>query len=267
MKLKMYKLNGKELGSFRLDLLSMLSKSADPFVSVMYSIDIGPCRELARAVSAQAGKRITLTHVINKLIAVSIAENPVYNQVVLDGSLYQMEGIHIANTFLLPGDEQAVTYIVLSDPHLKSLAKIQEDLQDLQENKISEYGKKRKPAVPMLLRLCFKTGLYRLVSEKLAFCTGFQKGLTSNIVLSNHVYSSPANYIVLKPIIAPMKTALRIHSCGTVKQPAFKNGVLIDKEIMPLHVTTDHRIIHGVHGHAFGMTLERIASDPSKYLL
>ena len=137
--LRMRKLSRKEIGNYRMDMMSVLAHSPDPFVSIMHLLAIDPCREFAKSISAHTGKRITLTHVINKLLAVAIAENPLYNQIILGNSVYQMEEIHIANAFLLPGPEQAVTSFILGNPHLKSLEDIHEELRVLLEEKTTEY--------------------------------------------------------------------------------------------------------------------------------
>ena len=100
----------------------------------------------------------------------------------------------------------------------------------------------------------------------MALTVAVQKGLSSNIILSNHMYSGPAKFLVAKPMLTPMKVALRIHSCGMMKQPVVINDSIVIKEIMPFNVITDHRILHGVHAHDFGESLERIAADPEKYL-
>ena len=267
--LRMRKLTRKEIGNFRLDMMNSLAHSPDPFVSVMYLLAIDPCREFAKSMSAQTGKRITLTHVLNKLLAVAIAENPLYNQLILGNSVYQMEEIHIVNAFLLPGPEQALTSFVLGNPHLKSLGDIQEELLLLTEEKTREYMQSQNSAFHILARLYFKTRLYKCISEKLTFTIAFQKGMSSNILLSNHVYNKvPANFIVLKPVItpSPIRMPIRVHPCGIIKQPHVEDGRLTTRGIMPFHVVIDHRIIHGIHVQRFGQSLERITSNPEKYL-
>jgi len=44
-----------------------------------------------------------------------------------------------------------------------------------------------------------------------------------------------------------------------------ENDQPVVKEVIPLTVTYDHRVLHGIHAHHFGLSLERIASDPEKY--
>ena len=160
----MQRLNPDKMGSYTMDMLSVLGGSIDPFAAVIYNIDIGPCRQFAKDMSAETGLKISLTHVVNKLIAHTIAENPVYNQTVLGGSLYQMEDINITNALLLPGPEQALSSLILVNAHVKSLAEIQQEFKDLRDARIREYQRGRSSFATLMMRLFFKFRMYRLDS-------------------------------------------------------------------------------------------------------
>ena len=125
--LRMRRLSPKEIGDFRLDIMSALARSCDPTAGVVYPLDMEPCLALAREASERLGRKITFAHVLNKLVAMAIDENPAFNQVVLGRSVYQLEGIHLSNAFMLPGKEQVLTYIIFDNPHRKTLAEIQQE--------------------------------------------------------------------------------------------------------------------------------------------
>lgn len=260
------KLTGAEVGTYRLAMKSALDDSPDPYMSVLYLLAMEGCREHVRAVSARTGRKITLTHLLNKLLALAVAENPVYNQIILGGSLYAIEGVHIANTFMLPGRDHALTFLMIENAHLKSLEDIQHEMNLQKERKTQSYAREQGGWLPLLGRLYFKTKLYRLISDRIAFTIGFQKGLTSNIMLSNHVYTRPGNFIVLKPVIAPQTIPVRVHACGPIDPRLAQEGHLNTRACMPLHVAIDHRILWGIHMQQFGESLKRIAAAPEKYL-
>ncbi len=265
-KLGLHRLTEHDIGSFQFDMMNMMAHSPDPFASVLYSINIGPVQELLKKIREMSGKNITLGNALNKLLALAVSEHPIFNQVILGGNIYRVEGIHIANAFLMPGGDPALAYVVIDNPHLKSLEQIYDDFLLLAKAKTLEYESQSR-GVRLALRYYFKFRLYRLLSEKISFTVGFQNGLTSNIVLSNHVYSGPATFTVIKPIITPMKISLRIHSGSATQQPVVENGTITIQERIPLHFAIDHRMIHGIHVHRFGKTLEHIAAEPEKYLL
>jgi hypothetical protein len=260
----------------------MLAPSPDPFASIMYHFDIGPCKQIAKKVSSQTGRKISLTHVFNKMLGIAIAENPLFNQVILGNSVYQIEGIHISNAYLIPGTEYAIKYIVLDNPHLKPLDVIREELTTQQEEKRKERSRPHNAMADFFRRLVYRYNLIRYVGEKRIFTMAFERGIVSNIVFLNQVYTRPATFvvikpiitplkvslrIVIKPIITPLKVSLRIHAHGGIEQTVVKNGSVNMQETVLLHVAIDHRILHGIHAHRFGETLECIASDPQKYLL
>jgi pyruvate/2-oxoglutarate dehydrogenase complex dihydrolipoamide acyltransferase (E2) component len=263
--LKMRRLERREIGSFRKVMMAILSASPDPFGAATYVINAEPCIELAASTSAQLDRKITMAHVLNKLLALAIAENPIFNQLILGSNLYQMEEIHIANAILLPGKEQALTYVVYENPHQKSLKEIQQESIMKMVQATKTYAKTKDSLGSRLTALYFKTGLNRLVPEKTTFAVGFKNGLISNIILSNHDYGEPAYFNVLKPVT--MNVPLRIHSHGTPLRPLVENGAVTAKRVFSLTVIIDHRIMHGVHGQQFGRSLARIAADPSRYLL
>ncbi len=263
---KIRRLTRREIGPCRLTFMSALGVSPDPYMSVLYEIDIDRCREVARATGQEQGVKITLGTVLNKMIGVAIAENPIFNKFVLGGSLYEIEGIHIANSFMIPVPEQALAFVMLSNPHLKSLPEIQREFNSAKERKTREYLGQNQEMASRIAWLYFKTGAYRLISARLAFTAGFKKGLTSNIMISNHSYGGPGNFTVLKPVIAPNAISLRIHACGSVSRPALQDGRIATKEVLPLHVVIDHRIIWGIHIQQFGESLKRIAERPEDHL-
>ncbi len=263
---KMRKLSAAEVGSFRAEMMSVLSRSPDPFGAAQYIVDAEPGLQFMQAVSEKTGTKITRAHVLNKLLGAAVAENPVYNQIILGSTLYQMEDIHIANAVLLPGREQALTYILLENPHRKSLPEIQQEALMKMVAATKARARPGSAAAARLMSLYFRAGLNRLVSEKLSFRTGFRNGLLSNIVLSNHEYMGGANFTVLKPVITPVKIPLRVHSYGAVMQTVVEHNAPTARMVFPLTVIADHRILHGIHGYRFGESLQRIAADPEKHL-
>jgi pyruvate dehydrogenase E2 component (dihydrolipoamide acetyltransferase) len=265
-KLRLHKLTRKDIGDYRMMVKTVLDGSPDPYVCVMYSIELGKCKEFVRSIREKTGKKVTLTHVLNKLFAMAIAENPLFNQFILGGSIYEKEDIHIANVHMLPGEDNAVTYLILENPHLKTLVDIQHEFDLLRKQKLEEHSQKRSEFSYLFRGLYFKLRLDRLIPEKLAFKIGFNNGLTSNIMFANHVFKEPGNYIVIKPVVAVQPIPLRIHAHGAIKQTAVEQGQLVTKEIMPINVIFDHRLLWGVHIQQFGSTLSRLAANPERYL-
>ena len=267
--LKMRKLSQQEIGSTRLDFISMFATSIDPFAGVVYSFNMEPCLACAREASERYGSKITFAHVLNKLLAVAIDENPVFNQVLFGRSIYQIEGIHIANIFMLPVKDLALTPIVLDNPHSKTLAEIQQELLMEMVRKTREHAARKNRLAIRAAMLFLRLRLNLLISERLAMTVAFNKGLGANIVLSNHDYGGgPTRFSVAKTAVPVGKTVLRIHACTMGPQPFVdENGAVVSRETLKLTVIGDHRIINGIDSYRFGQSLYRLFESPDKYLL
>ena len=266
--LKMRKLSSREVGDLCRDMISLHSGSPDPFASVMYTLNIEPCLALVQEASTRFERKITFAHVLNKLLAMAINENPVYNRVVLGPNVYELEGIHISNAFQLPGRELAITYVILDNPHLKTLAEIQEESIIKMVQEIRANARPKNRSLLAARRLFFWLRLYCLVPEKVSFSVGFKTGVVSNIVLSNHDYGGPANFRMLKCVISRVRVPLRIHTSAVGRQPYVEpDGSVRSRETMHLTMMGDHRITYGIHAHRLGQSLQRLCAEPEKYLV
>jgi pyruvate/2-oxoglutarate dehydrogenase complex dihydrolipoamide acyltransferase (E2) component len=263
-RLRMRRLSRNDIGPFRSEILDVLARAPDPYASLNYQIDIEPCRQRAKAIGSSSRRHITLTPVLIKLIAHAIEENPRFNQIVLGGRLYQVEDIHIANLVYIP-EHEVVTNIILKNPQQKSLSDVQQELFSAIARAKSDFSTPVHPLVDLVTRLCYRYCLYRLVGQRRAFRTVYESGLISNIIVSVHTYATPANFTMVKDVVPTMNLTPRIHISGPFKKPVLDNGVLVSRDILEMHVTTDHRIINGIDSYHFGMTLEQIAAQPEKY--
>ena len=266
--LHMRRVPPQELGDLILDTISLHAGSPDPFFGIAYTLDIGPCLELAQQASERFNRKITFTHVLNKVLALAINENRVFNRIVLGRHVYEMEGISISNNFMLPARELAVTSIILENPHLKTLADIQGELilKMVQATRKNSLPKKR--LLQLAQRLFFQLRLYCLIPEKMAYEVGFRNGIVSNIVLSHHDYGDRSNFVFIKPLIWRTKLPIRIHTSVVGKQPyVAADGALSSRETMHLNLFGDHRIAYGINAFRLGQSLERICAEPGKYLL
>ena len=267
-KLRMRKLSRQETGNSRLDNINMLATSCDPFTAVVYSFNMEPCLACAREASQRHDRKITFAHVLNKLLAVAIDENSVFNQVVFGRSIYQIEGVHISNVFMLPVKELALTVIVLDNPHRKTLAEIQQESLMHMVQKTREHAAPKNKLAMAAVMLFFRLRLNLLLSERLAFTVAFNKGFSSNIYLSNHDYGGPAPFFSVKCIAPVSKAVLRIHACPMGLQPFVdESGAVVSRETLKLTVIADHRVINGVDSYRLGQSLHRLFARPETYLL
>ena len=263
-RLRMRRLSRKDVGPFRSEILDVLARAPDPYASLNYQIDIEPCRQRAKAVGAANKRHITLTPVLIKLIAHAIEQNPRFNQIVLGGRLYQIEDIHIANLVYIP-EQEVVTNIILKNPQQKSLNDVQQELFSAIAKAKADFLTPPHPLIDFVTGLSYRYCLYRLIGQRQVFKGVYERDLISNIILSVHTYATPANFTMVKDVIPTLNLTPRIHASGPFTKPVLDNNILVSKEMLDLHVTTDHRIINGIDSYHFGMSLEKIAANPEKY--
>jgi hypothetical protein len=267
-KLQMRKLSRQEIGKHRLNTMHMLASSCDPFTDNIYSFDMEPCLALARQASEQYGRKITFGHVLTRLLACAIDENPVFNQVVLGRSMYQIEGVHVSNVFMLPGKELALAVIVMHNPHRKNLAEIQQESLMSMVQKTREHAAPKNKWLPAALALFFRLRLNLLLSERLTFTVAFNKGFGSNIFLSVHDYGGPSPFYNSGCVTTVGKAVLRIHASPMGLQPFVdESGAVVSRETLKLNVIGDHRVINGVDYYRFGQSLKKLFASPETYLL
>jgi len=263
-RLRMRRLSRKDVGPFRSEILDVLARAPDPYASLNYQIDIEPCRQRAKTIGSANKRHITLTPVLIKLIAHAIEQNPRFNQIVLGGRLYQIEDIHIANLVYIP-EQEVVTNIILKNPQQKSLNDVQQELFSAIAEAKADFSTPPHPLIDFVTGLIYRYCLYRLIGQRQVFKGVYERNLISNIILSVHTYATPANFTMVKDVIPTLNLTPRIHASGPFKKPVLDNGILVSREILELHVTTDHRIINGIDSYHFGMSLEQIAANPEKY--
>ncbi len=266
--LRMRKLSRKEIGTHRLNTINMLATSCDPFTDNIYSFNMEPCLACAREASERYGRKITFAHVLTRLLAVAIDENPVFNQVVFGRSIYQIEGVYLSNVFMLPVKELALAVIVMENAHLKTLAEIQQESLMGMVQKTREHAAPKNKWMLEAVALFFRLRLNLLLSQRLAFTVAFNKGFGSNIFLSNHDYGGPAPFYNVKCITTVGKAVLRIHASAMGPQPFVdESGAVVSRETLKLNVIGDHRVINGIDYYRFGQSLKRLFASPETYLL
>ncbi len=261
----MRKLTPEEIGKYRQFFMLIMTGSQDTCAGVTFNIDIKSCMEMADALSTKINQKIILSHVVNKLIALAIAENPVFNQVLLGGNIYQLEDIHVINNVLTPGKKQIPGCITLRNSNQKSLETIRQEFISEMFKLMKQETQPIKPWINFLVRIYFKAKLFKLIGEKKAFTSAYVNGMGSNILLSVHEYAGASRYSVIKTVNAARYQPLRFHVSRA--DAGLENGSTKEKKRnLQISFFGDHRVIFGVDTNKFIQSLTNIAADPEKYL-
>ncbi|MDY6864104.1 MAG: hypothetical protein SV062_14095 [Thermodesulfobacteriota bacterium] len=256
---KMRKLTSEEFGLHRQSYFISIPKPYSPVSGMEFILDIKPCMDYAKNLSIKINQNIILSHVLNKLMALAIAENPPYNQIILGNNLYQLEDVHIMNPIQIPDQGRAQQSIIIKNPHKKTLA---EQKQEFTKKIFRLMKQKREPlSHPSLVirKYIYKYGLNKLLSVKRIFSIGYAMDLFSNIILSVHEYNGPSDFKVLQMVQLPLFTLLMIHASR------LDNHGDDNKQALRLSIFGDHRVIFGSDTYLFFESLKKIAAEPEKY--
>jgi chloramphenicol O-acetyltransferase len=264
--LHMRKLTKEEIGIARQNQIYMFSPSPDPYVTVVLNVDAQPLMDRIARKREQSGKPVTMVHVFNKLLGLAFAAHPAFNSLILDRRMYELENVVISNPYLLPGDEHALTMLLVEDPQEKSLEQISDDFEILKKEKQEEYEEFGQTRIGIVPKLYIRSGLYKIISEKIQFRTVYERNLTTNLVLSKANHPSTKNFFATKGAIQILRCFNRFFQHTVIEQPHIIDGQLVIKPIVPLTMMLDHRLVDGYHVNEFIKTINEIVADAENTL-
>lgn len=262
----MRKLTKKEIGIARQNQVYIFSPSPDPYVTVVLHVDAQPLLDLIAAKREKTGKPITMVHVFNKLLGLAFKAHPVFNSVVLDRRIYELETVTISNPYLLPGAEQALTMLLVEDPQAMSLEQISDYFEQEKESKQAEYNEFGQNHIGFLPKFYLRSGLFRIISEKMQFKMIYERSLTTNLVLSKANKAATNNFLATKGAVQILRTFMRFFQHTAIEQPHVEDGQLVVKRLVPLTMMLDHRLVDGFHVNAFISTINQIVADADNKL-
>lgn len=259
--LRMRKLTKNEIGIARQNQIYMFSLSADPFVTIVLHVDAQPLLDLIALRREKSGKPITMVHVFNKLLGMALTKHPEFNSIVLRRTIYEMETVTIANPFLLPGPEHALTMLLIEQPQTKSLEQLSDEFEQLKQTKQEEYEKFGQNRIGFLPKFLIRSGLYRFISEKMQFKIIYELGLTTNLVMSKANRQDTRNFLATKGATQVLRTFMRFFLHTPIDQHRIEDGRIVLNPVVPLTMMLDHRLIDGYHVNAFVRTINEIVAD------
>jgi pyruvate/2-oxoglutarate dehydrogenase complex dihydrolipoamide acyltransferase (E2) component len=264
--LRMRQLSKDEVGIARQNQVYMFSPSPDPYVTVILYVDAKPLLDLIAARREKTGKPITMVHVFNKLLGLAFTAHPEFNSVVLDRRIFELDNVTISNPYLLPGDERALTMLLLEDPQTKSLEQISDVFEQEKEIKRAEFAQFGQNRIGFVPKLYVRSGLFRIISEKIQFKTIYERSLTTNLVLSKANSEDTKNFVATKGGVQILRTFMRFFQHAIIEQAHFEDGRYMPKPVVPLTMVLDHRLIDGYHVNAFIRTINQIVADADNRL-
>lgn len=261
--------------AWRRTAIAIWDTPRDPTIYGLLDIDVTAAQEYVRRLSDSSGERVTLTALVTKAIAHTLAENPECNAYVRHGRLFRRDDVDV---FVLVAVERTsgsdrldadLSGVKIERADRKSVLEIARQIADGaghvrrgHEPTLGTAKRLVKALPPSLVNV----GMRLIATLQYDFNLDLSPlGIPRDTFGSAMVTS--VGMLGIGRAMAPLVTVARFSAelvIGQVEDRAVvRDGQVVVRPILPLTGTFDHRVIDGVHGARFSRTLQRILLDPN----
>lgn len=255
--------------------LGTWTRSGDPTITGTLRLDATALVAWLEAARARTGRRITLTHVVAKLLADVLAEHPEANVRLRWDGIHQRQTVAVFVHVALEDPETGqldLSGAVLREADTKGLLELVDDaearIRQVRDGTDTELEKGRDTfrwlpafAVPPLVRLL------ELLSVQLNLdlrWMGVARDPFGSVLLTNiGALGLDEAWAPLVPYSGvPIVVAL-----GALREaPVVRDGQLAVAPVLPLFATLDHRVLDGAHAAKLSRAIRRRVADPVAWL-
>ena len=263
------------LSAFRRIAIGTWRTAYDPSVYGTLALRADRMLTYLDAFRKRTGKRVTLSHVMAKAVAITLAEMPDANAILRWNRIYLRDDIGVF--FQVAMEDEKTGEVDLSgatifDAHQKSLLAIVEEFEAKVgtvrkgEDKALEGSRNLFKKIPFFLLntvLSLIGWLSYTLNLDLRFA-GIPKDPFGSVMITNiGSLGLEEAYVPLVPYSrVPLLLAL-----GAVKQEAVvEDGQLVVGTVLRAFATFDHRVLDGMHAARMSKTLKRVFADPESEL-
>jgi len=256
----------RRLSSWRRMALHAWHGPGDPSVYGTLEIDIGEARDLIGELREKSGRRVTVTHLVGRALALAIAERPEVNAILRFGTLYRRESIDIFFQVAFDGGED-LNGAKVTSADKKSVVEIAQDLEDAAR----AVRERRTDAVRTASRFkLLPSALTGIALRATSFATydlgldlsrlgvpydGFGSAMITNV---GSFGLSTGN----APLV-PFSRCPIVLLVGEIRErPVVRDGAVVPRPILPLGVTFDHRLLDGFQASKMAARFTELLEHP-----
>lgn len=244
----------------------------DPSVYGILDFDAGPCLKYIEKLREKSGLHVTLTHLLGKAVALTLAKHPEINCTLRFGRLYPRKTIDIF--FQVASDQTGkdLSGATLRNAETKSVLEICQEMNQSIETirKKGDPGFRRMKSMMGLI----PGGLVKYVIHWTSFILytlnlwspifGSPRDPFGGVMITN--IGSLGLDIAFAPLVPYSRVPILI-TVGSIREtPVIQKGQIVAAPICQLACTIDHRMIDGVHGSKMAATLKELLADPEKMM-
>ncbi|MFO0725499.1 MAG: 2-oxo acid dehydrogenase subunit E2 [Myxococcota bacterium] len=265
----------ENLSSFRRIAIGTWSTVGDPSVYGTLKLRADKMLSYVETFRARTGKRLTITHVMAKAVAMVLAEMPDANAILRRNRIYLRDDIGIF--FQVAMEDPQTKEIDLSgatifDAHQKTLEQIYDEFQERVskvkkgEDKELEGTRSTFKKVPFRLLNWF-INLLGYLSFELNWdlrWAGVPKDPFGSAMVTN--IGSLGLEEAYVPLVPYSHVPLLIAVGSVQAEPMVEGGQVVIGQVLRACATFDHRVLDGMHASKMSKCLARIFDDPEGQL-
>jgi pyruvate dehydrogenase E2 component (dihydrolipoamide acetyltransferase) len=264
----------QKLSPFRKIAIGTWKTAFDPTVYGTIELRMDRALEFIADFRARTGKRITVTHLMAKAVAVAFQETPSANAILRFNRLYTRKSVGVFFQVAIVddgGEGIDLSGFVLHEVNAKSLAEICDEFEQrvqlvrARQDEALERTRtimRRMPSflLPWALRIT-SFFAYALNLDMTFF--GVPRDAFGSVMITN--VGSLGLDIAYPPLVHYARLPMLI-ALGAVRDaPVVQNGAVVVGKTMNVNVTFDHRYIDGVHTAAMAKTLRAWMEEPFEH--
>lgn len=264
----------KHVSSFRKIAIGTWRTAYDPSVYGTIDIRMDEALRYMAEFRAKTGLRITVSHLIAKVVAVMLKETPDANAILRGNTIYLRKRIGIFFQVVLTDegtDKVDLSGITLYDIEDLSLADIVKTFED----KVDKVRKRKDPALEKTRKtmLGIPTFLIHWVLRMISFLTyglnldlswaGLPKDPFGSIMITN--IGSLGLDVAYVPLVPYSRVPILLALGAVKEEPVVDDGKIVVGKTMKVNATFDHRFIDGYHASVMSRLLKKWLEHPYEH--
>ena len=267
----------KNLSSWRRMAAVAWSPPDDPTIYGTIDLDMTNALEFLPKESERSGEHLTVTHLVTKAIADTLAAHPECNCIIRRGRIFERDDVDISVLVAVPpedagrGQEADLSEALVRNADRKSMADIATEIREgarkvrEHEDPLLEQTKKLFNYMPPVVM----GPLLRLVA-RLQYDFNFD---LSAVGIPNDPFGSAivtsVGVLGITEAFPPLLTFTRVPAIlavGAVEdRPGVRGGQVVAVPTMRIAATFDHRVIDGFQGGKLAKTFKDIMQNPAAH--
>ncbi|MDH3202114.1 MAG: 2-oxo acid dehydrogenase subunit E2 [Myxococcales bacterium] len=267
----------KNLSSWRRMAAVAWSAPDDPTIYGTIDLDMTDALAFLRKESERTGEHLTVTHLVTKAMADTLAEHPECNCIIRRGRIFERDDIDISVLVAVPPEEADheqeadLSEALVRNADRKSIAEIAREIREgarkvrKHEDPLLDRTKKLFDRVPPAVM----GPLLRLVARlQYDFNLDLSAAGIPNDPFGSAIVTS-VGVLGITEAFPPLLTFTRVPAVlavGAVEdKPGVRDGELVVVPAMRIAATFDHRVIDGFQGGKLAKTFKGIIQDPAAH--